>query len=346
MMTAKRRLHSTTNAFAGLLALMTLGFAFFPSALGAESVVLHLKNGDRLAGELISENENDLVLKTTWADSIVIPRDYLERKEVLPAATVTDAVTTQDKKTTNDTKTTDEQNDAVVAKKAEPAEKPREWKLDAKLGADMLRGEKERDVYYGQLTLTYTHPYESDPSRYFRNLMDYRADYSITDGNKSANRMYASDKMDFDISERAYLYNVVGAGYDEVRLINAQYEIGPGAGYHLFRRKDFAANIEAGVSYQFQDRDTVGELESLYSRLGQDFTWKVYSKIVLTQRATWLTSFENSDEMQFRLEANLAFGIVHNLSLNLTALELYDTRPVPGVTRNEFQLRSSLGLTF
>jgi hypothetical protein len=138
----------------------------------------------------------------------------------------------------------------------------------------------------------------------------------------------------------------VAGGYDQVRKIDAQFEAGPGLGYHLLRKPAFVANVESGLTYQFQDRIGSDELESVYARFGQDVTWKIYPKITLTQRAFVLISTEEAEQLQFRMEANLAFGIVHNLSLNLTATELYDTRPVPGVTRNEFQLRSSLGITF
>jgi hypothetical protein len=57
-------------------------------------------------------------------------------------------------------------------------------------------------------------------------------------------------------------------------------------------------------------------------------------------------SLEESDQLQYRFEANLSFGIVEHISLNLSTVELYDTRPVPGISRNEFQLRSSLGVSF
>jgi len=158
--------------------------------------------------------------------------------------------------------------------------------------------------------------------------------------------MLASDKTDFDIGEYAYAYNNLAGGYDRVRKINSQIEEGAGIGYHLWRTPVFAANAEGGLTYQYQNRENASEVDSVYARLGQDCTWNVYPKITFTQRSSMLASLQGSDQLQFRLEANISFGIVQHLSLNLTAIELYDTDPAPNVSNNEFQLRSSLGITF
>lgn len=302
--------------------------------LRAEQSVLHLTTGDRVTGEIVEQNEQRVVVKTSWGGAVTVPRDFIVRVETtLPTLPATNAPAALAAAGTNSPAKTE-------------VKKAKEWKLEARLGADMIRGERERDIYYSQISLDYTHPYESNPKKFFRNKLEYRADYGTTDGETSANRMMLSDKTDCDVSEHAYLYNFVGGAYDEVRLINAQYEIGPGVGYHLFRRPNFAANVESGVTYQYQDRDVEGELESLYGRVGQDITWKLYPRIVLTQKSTVLMSLEESDELQFRLEANLSIGLLQYLSLNLTAIELFDTQPVSGVSQNEFQLRSSLGVTF
>lgn len=326
----------------GTLFLFTAGFT-------AQSgpIILHLKNGDRIAGELVSENETQIVVKTPWAENLTIAREHLERTEPpATAATVVPLPAPTNAPAAPVVGVTTNSPAAQQAAAKPPAKKTDEWKFDIKVGADMIRGERDRDIFFGQAALTYAHPYPHDPKKFFRNRLDYRADYSTVDGNESANRMSAANKTDADFFEHAYFYNYVGGGYDEVRRINGQYEIGPGLGYHLFRHPKFVANIEGGLTYQYQDRELDGELESLYGRVGEDFTWKLAPKITLTQRSALLVSLEDVQDLQFRLEANLSFGLVQNVSLNLTAIELYDTTPVTGVSRNEFQLRSAIGLTF
>lgn len=311
-------------------------------------MVFHLKGGDRIAGEILSESTNSVTISTSWAKEVVLPLDQIAARELPTAIAATNAPPVIVHKVPATTNPVVVVQSAKLREEKKPAasEPSKLWRADAKLGMDMIQGEKDRRIYYGQLALKYTRPFESEPTRVFRNTLEYRADYARTDGVESANRMYGSDKVDLDIGRRLFVYNFAGAGYDEVRKIDLQYEVGPGLGYHLFRLPSFTANVEGGLSYQCQDRQDSDRIEALYARVGEDLTWKVDSRITFSQRAALLTRVDAPDQMQLRLEANLAFGIVKNVTFNLTAIELYDTRPVPGVTPSEFQLRSAIGLAF
>ena len=311
-------------------------FALLTNTASAQPFVFHLKGGDRIAGTVLSEGTNSIVISTKWANELRIPLEQIESREPVCVPAPPNAVTAATPGTPP----------VVVVAKPEtpPAVKP--WKFDTKLGMDLIYGEKDRRLYYGQLALKYARPYDSNPRRFFRNALEYRADYATTDNVESANRMYGSDKADFDVGEHKFLYNLIGAGYDDVRQIDLQYEIGPGLGYHLLRGPALTANIEGGFSYQVQERHDSPRIEAVYARAAQDVTWKIYSQTTFTQRASVLTRVDLPEQLQLRLEANLGFAILKNISFNLTAIELFDTRPVQGVTPNEFQLRSAIGLAF
>ena len=311
-------------------------FALLSNALSAEPVIFHLKTGDRITGTVLSEDTNAVVIVTPWAKELSLPVAQIESRVTPPSTNTANIIVAAGS------------NPAVSVTRAKPAPpKPaNEWRLDAKLGMDLIYGAKERQIYYGQIALKYARPYQSRPRQFFRNALEYRVDYARTDGIESANRMYASDKMDFDVGERLFLYNFAGVGYDDVRKIDLQSEIGPGLGCHLFRRTNFTANAEGGFNYQSQDRQDSSRIEAIYARVAQDVMWRIYSQTTFSQRAALLARVDSPDQLQLRLEANLGVAIVKNVSFNLTAIETYDTRPVPGVTPNEFQLRSAIGLAF
>jgi len=314
---------------------LVLLFVLSSSTLRAEPVVFHLKGGDRIGGTVVSESTNSVLITTPWAKELSIPLDQIESRESQVVTAVPAAVTVPARTTP-----------PVVPTKKEALPVAKPWKFDAKFGMDLIYGETDRRLYYGQVALTYTRPYESNPKQSLRNTLEYRADYATTDNIESANRMYGSDKADFDVGEHTFVYNLAGAGYDDVRLIELQYEIGSGIGYHLVHRTNITANVEGGFTYQSQDRHDVAGINAAYARAGEDVTWKIFPQTTLSQRASVLTRVDLPQQLQFRLEANLAFAIVKNISFNLTAIEMYDTRPVPGVAANEFQLRSAIGLAF
>src|SRR2546428_9476297 len=53
----------------------------------AQPVVLHLKNGDRLAGTILSEDTNRVVISTTWIKELAIPLSEIASREKIAPET-------------------------------------------------------------------------------------------------------------------------------------------------------------------------------------------------------------------------------------------------------------------
>ena len=162
----------------------------------------------------------------------------------------------------------------------------------------------------------------------------------------SDNRMYGSSKTDVDLDHRVYVYNLAGAGYDEIRKINLRYEAGPGIGYHLLKTTNFVLNTEFGANYQSQYNSDNTRMESFYFRFAEDSAWKINSRFSWDEKYEFFPPVENWGRYRFRFETNLRYALLYNLSLVFTLLEQYDTQPVAGVGQNDLQIRSSLGLKF
>lgn len=172
------------------------------------------------------------------------------------------------------------------------------------------------------------------------------AEYQETEGIESANRAMGSNKTAFDIGKRLYAYNFLGLGYDDVRKIDFQYEVGLGIGDHLVTATNFVLNLESGLNYTAQYRNDTGNLETFYLRLAENFTWKIIEKLTLTENLGFFPAVTDLGEYHTRFESTLGYAFWKSLSLNLTAIDLYDTQAAPGVDRNQFELRSSLGVMF
>lgn len=314
---------------------------FSQMALSSRAVttVLSLQNGDQVTGTLVGEDVESLKVLTAWGDTVSIPSKFVvartiassnglpEQKILLLAPAKNHAAVTQGSKPKDD----------------KPA---RRWQLNMKFGSDMVVGDRERQLYYGEMSLHNSFLRSAGTNQFIKNRLEYRVDYARAKQVVSANRMTGSDKTDFDVGRDWFLYSFGSGSFDEVRKIDAQYEAGVGAGYHLLRFQDLSANLESGLTYQIQRRAQSREIDALYGRFGQDVNWKPHPRVTMTQRSSLLMRTDLPSEFQLRTEANVAFGILKMMSFNVTALDLYDTHPVDGVSGNEFQLRSSIGLTF
>ena len=315
--------------------------AFLPVAARAENTILHLKNGDRLAGRILSEDTNRVVITTSWITELAIPTNEIERRE--PA--------TSPPTTTN----FPAKSFVTTAEIPAPTPKPKNWKIEARAGADFLSGPKNQQIYSGRIKHTYARPYVSNPIQSFRNVVDFGADYGLTQSATggsgtnsvlSANRMYASDKTDFDIGKgHWFVYDLAGLGYDEIRKIDFQYAIGPGLGYHLIRRPGFQMNLEAGADYQEQYRSDKTTTRNVFFRISEDSTWKINQSVTFTERFEFSQRADSTD-FRSKAEATLSYALWHNLSLHLSLLDFYDTAPAESVTRNDLQVHTSVGVTF
>jgi hypothetical protein len=300
----------------------------------AEPVILHLRNGDRFTGTIVSEDARRVVLTNAWNKEIVVPLAEITRREKtgteaaaapVPAKPVVPAVAA-----------------APVAAPPAPVVKPKapkHWTGEAQLGVDLAFSERDRQLYSGRSRVTYAQDH-------FRTIFDYLFAYGKTDGIRSANRMDGSVKTDFDLSRRFYVYNLAGAGYDEIRKIDVRYEAGPGVGLHLIKYTNFVLNTELGSNYQVQQNTDNTRTELFFYRLGEDFAWRPHPRVSLDEKFEFFPRVEDVREYRFRFEGNLRFWLNGNLSLNLTVLDQYDTLPARTVMQNDLQIRSSIGVKF
>ena len=219
------------------------------------------------------------------------------------------------------------------------AKSPKYWAADVQMGVDLAFSEKNRQLYSGRFKVTYA-------QNRFRNIVDYDFSYGRTDGILSANRMDGYIKTDLDVGQRLYVYNLAGAGYDEIRRIDARYQVGPGVGYHLIKATNFVLNAEFGVNYQVQQLADNTETDLFFYRLAEDFTWRIGPRLTLDEKFEFFPRVENVEQYRFRLESNLRYWLVSNLSFIVTVIDQYDTLPARTVTRNDLQVRSSIGLKF
>lgn len=323
---------------------------FFTPALHAQSVVLQLRNGDRLSGKIISETTNRVVLTTPWATEIAVPLAEIKSREIIPAPLA---------QTTNPpvpakTNAAPEKVAALPSPKApEKPKPPQSWHGDAQIGTDVSLSATKRELYYGRFKIIYapmTDPLSPGGFRRidrFRNTFDFNAAYGKTDGLLSANHMEGSSKTDFDLgqSRRFFAYNLVGAGYDEIRKIDLRYEVGPGVGYHVITQSNFVFNTEVGMNYQVQHLRDSDDTERFFYRFAEDFTWKISKKLTFDEKLEFFPQV-NLQDYRFRFETNLRYWFLESFSFALTLVDIYDTQPASGIGRNDLQIRSTLGVKF
>src|SRR5262245_58529864 len=132
---------NSSRAIGGFGRLCVAAWIFCMASLQAQNVVLHLRNGDRVTGTILTEETNQVTLKTTWWNVVVIPTAQIKSREVM-------SVTPGPPPALPPTPT------QVVAKPPEAPAKPKApkyWTGEALLGTDLLFSESRRQLYTGKL---------------------------------------------------------------------------------------------------------------------------------------------------------------------------------------------------
>jgi putative salt-induced outer membrane protein YdiY len=342
------------QAVRGSLILLLTAGVFATGAFG-QQVTFELKNGDRITGQIISENTNRVVLSNSWARDISIPLADVSKRTVLavPAA-ATNAVAAA-KPSGSATNVPPKTNGVALAKAVAATNafftSPllRNWHGDLLVGADLTFSERNRQVYNAKAKLTYA-------KDRLKNILDYNMTYgrselidartkdttTVTD----ANRMDGSMKTDFDLTKKWYVYNLGGAGFDEIRKIDLRYELGPGMGYHLIQRTNFFLNTEVGVNFQVEERSDGTENRRFFHRFAENATWKITPRLTWDEKFEYFPRFDDFGEFRLRFESNLRYALLQNIFVNLSVIDLYDSAPAKSVTENDLQFRSSIGLKF
>jgi len=297
-------------------------------AASAQTVVLELRNGDRLSGVLVAESTNRLVLSNAWNPALVLSPEHVLTRSLATSAPPALAASP-----------VPPAGGAVSNALTKPAPPLRQVSGEAQVGIDVISNTKTRQTYYGRAKIGYQ-------EGRFRDLLDVSGSYGRTDGAVDANRVDGANKLDFDLGKRWYAYTLGGLGYDKVRKIDLRGEIGPGAGYTVLQDPNLGLKAEAGFNYVAEDRADGPNYDHFLARLSGSGVWKINQRFTLDHRLEYLPSFEDAGEFRFRGEATLRYWLWGNLSLNLSVVDLYDTSPAPNVPPNDLQVRSALAFKF
>lgn len=309
--------------------------------ISAQPTVLQLRSGDRLTGTIVTEDTNRVVLSNQWVRWLVVPLGEIVKREPLPPA----IVKAGDAKPALPvpgalTNAAPRPGTAIVSGPLIPLKpkSPKHLSGEAQVGADLVFGQRKRELYSGRFKVAYVY-------EHFRNVFDYTFAYGKTAGLLSDDRMSGSAKTDFDLGKRLYVYNLGGAGFDEVRKIDLRYEFGPGVGSHVVKLTNFVLNSEVGVNYQAQYLSDHTKSELFFYRLAENSTWAINGRFSVDEKFEFFPRVDDW-EYRFRFESNLRYTLLSNLAFVVTAVDQYDTLPAQGVARNDLQLRSSISLKF
>jgi len=317
------------------------------SYAAADEIIL--TNGDKLTGKIIEVKEGVLTLETSYSEPVKLQFDAVQKMsssepvelhladgEVLKGRITTNA----DKQVSVEAGSGRESVTVAlenIAALNPPPKKPVTWKGNISLGGNWQDGNTDTmNVSVGALA---TRRSEND-----RFLINFLYNKSEDNGQRTAENTYGQLKYDYFLSPKWYLYLNIDMLSDEFKDINFRTSVGPGVGYQVWEDENRLLGLEAGLSYTSEDRDIGEDTDWLSARVGVNFLYKLFDRIVFTDQFVIYPNLDDTGEYTLRNEAALVTDIGASWAFRLANIWERNSDPGPDLEQDDFT--TILGLQY
>jgi putative salt-induced outer membrane protein YdiY len=332
---------------------LVLVFTVVLAALGtAEADEVRLKNGDRITGQVVTMEEDRLVLKTGYAGEITIQWDQV-------GSMVTDTpveVSFQDETTavgtTRPAKDGGMRLNAVDTAEVipfqlgdvksinpKPAKKGMEIKADANLGLKYERGNTDKDTL---------HLDGSFSARKGDNRYSAKADVNRekASGVITENNWLALVKYDRFLSEKMYWFTTASFEHDEFKSLNLRTTLATGAGRQVIESALTNLLVELGLAYVIEDFE---EEDNDYTALRWALNFDRYVVSDKIQFFHWdelFWSLEDTGNAILRTQTGFRFPLYGNFKWTIRYDFDLDTDPDPGTEEEDQRFIFTVGYEY
>lgn len=278
--------------------------------LDVYSETVYLKNGDRVSGEIVGQNDEAISLKTEAMGVLVISRDFLDRIE-------------------------------SKEKKDLTQEEKKNWERQISLGYNKSTGNTESS----QFSAGFNGNLKNDEDEW-----TVKGDVCYSSSNKKTDsqKWYGMGRYAYSFWNRKW-YQFYKAEGDHDRFANIDYRIVPstGMGYWFSDRDEWKAMVECGLGFEHTNyRDFTKDTNELNLVPRAFLEKKIYGNATISQDITLYPSLKEGGEFRMHSETALINPLNDELSLRFSLIDDYDSDPSRGIKKNDMRFISSLIYSF
>jgi putative salt-induced outer membrane protein YdiY len=283
---------------------------------------VYLKNKDRLTGAIIKETSDAVDIKTSAMGIIKINKKAIDK------------IIKDDKQTTQ----TESSQQHLSKPKPEII-----WTKTLKGGYNLSTGNTQKSALYSSIFLNRNHLKVNETT--------LRADayYSSTDKKMDSQKWYAMARYAYSFGMNKRWYNFFRFEADHDRFADIDYRLLPaaGVGYWISDSDDMKFLVEAALGWEhtvFNTDDKKKNDAVLTPRAY--FEKKLFSNSKISQDIYYYPALDDFVNYRLHSETVLSVALNDKLSLNLSLIDDYNSRPKAGAEKNDLRLISSLGYSF
>jgi len=291
-----------------LIFIVSAIFGVFLMWNSAYTEEFYLKNGDRVSGQIISENENILLIETEAMGQISVSKDFL-------------AI---------------EKSEKVVS-----AVKEKLWSGEFSLGYNESGGNTQNSQMVNSFYLNR----KTDHDEF---IIKGDGSYSSTNKKMDSQNWRGMSRYTFSFGEKSwYNFYKLEGDHDKFAGVDYRMVPSVGLGYWFSDKQDWKAMVEAGLGLEHTSyNDGTDDGNELVLTPRAFFEKKIFKAVTISQDMTLYPSLKDVGEFRLRLEMALTSPINEKMSLRFSFIDDYDSLPAENAKKNDTKIISSLVYSF
>ena len=338
------------RVFCWTMLLFTALLVIHPVSISADEI--HLKNGDRITGNIISMENDELVLKTSYAGTITIKWKDVENFStdghidvILGDGTRLKGATAKphDGKVAFSIKQAHPltfEPDQVKAINPKPPEPSVKLSGRVNVGINVSKGNSDAETYHtdGEFVA-------STVKNRFTAGIEY--DLKKDDDKTTEDKSRAYTKYDHFLDDKWYFLLNLSLDQDKVADLNLKTTAGAGIGYRFFETPITNLSLEAGPSYVNKDYETAEDESFMAARWALNFDRYFLDKTIqFFHFHEGLIGLEDSEEVSVLSRTGLRVPVYKQFKATLQYNFDWDNAPSPGKERVDEKYLLTIGYFF
>lgn len=179
-------------------------------------------------------------------------------------------------------------------------------------------------------------------------------EYANASWNKGANkvRWHGGYSYEWFYRPRWFSYHNVSVGADENRGLDSQRAIGSGLGHQFVETERSALSQQLGVAYMDQQYETATtpnqsfdeSVSALYLRTASDFRHQLVEDVAVFHTNEFMYSFDDSKDWYIKSSTGVTSRMLENIASEVKLEYWLDNQPQP--TKKREDVRLSVGLSY
>lgn len=301
-----------------------------------------LKNGDRLTGKVIKQDENKIILQTEFAGEITISKTNVE-KVLLDAS--------YSKEAEKVTKTENKDENTASATAAAPVTTAKNrglgftagWDGTANLGFSFTSGNSKTSTFTAGVRAEKSS--EKDKWTAYGNSLWNRN--RITGVNvTTSNAVWGGLRYDRNITKKLFGFGSYDFERDQPQRLNFRSVVGAGLGYHAVKNENTELDFFGGAAWNktwFVGNVTKSSAEAL---VGNTLKHKFNEKVKVQQGFTFYPNLTDTGEYRFVFDTTFSADLTKRMGWFVTVADRYNSLPLLGVEKNDFLFATGLKVAF